>query len=253
MEGKFLKKEFIVCVLFFCIMVSVIPSLARNTDEQAKETNNTTLLVPISEKTTAVSLYVFGRTGLINQEIVVSTTKATELHLLLLALEKEASTHPFSARTQQLKHDFISSLQDTACVSHDVIKAMKAVTPPSWAGMRPLLSMSEKTPPVHSIETTNITRYICSIGSQGVGSDLPPIMIPRPRIICMWAGFCDSATSVISFVPFGAATITGYQVGLAIGFIGIGAGFAFPTSPAYALYGYAVMVRVSGENVVEFP
>jgi hypothetical protein len=253
MEGTFFRKELTVCVLFFCIMASVIPSLARNTDEQAIETNNTTLLVPVSEKTTAVSLYVFGRTRLIKQEIVVSTTKATELYLLLQALEKEASTHLFSAKTRQLKHDFIDALQETASVSYDVIRAMKAVTPPSWAGMRPLLSMSEKTHPVHSIEITNITRYICSIGSQGVGSDLPPIMIPRPRIVCMWAGFSDSATSVISFVPFGAATITGYQVGLAIGFIGIGAGFAFPTSPAYALYGYAVMVRVSGENVVEFP
>ena len=253
MEGTFFRKELIVCVLFFCIMASVIPSLARNTDEQATVTNNNILLIPISEKTTAVSLYVFGRTGLIKQEIVVSTTKATELYLLLQTLEKEASTHPFSARTRQLKHDFIGVLQDTASVSYDVIRGIKTVTPPSWAGVHPRLSISEKAPPVHSIETTNITRYLCSVGSQGVGSELPPIMIPRPRIVCMWAGFSDSATSVISFVPFGAATITGYQVGLAVGFIGIGAGFAFPTSPAYALYGYAVMVRVSGENVVEFP
>jgi len=253
MEGTYFRKELIVCVLFFCIIASVIPSLARNTDEQAIKTNNTSLLMPISEKTTVVSLYVFGRTRIVKQEIVVSTTKATELYLLLQTLEKEASAHPFSAKTRQLKHDFIDALQETASVSYDVIRGIKAVAPPFWAGIHSQLSISEKTPAVHSIETTNITRYICSIGSQGVGSELPPIMIPRPRIVCMWAGFSNSATSVISFVPFGAATITGYQVGLAVGFIGIGAGFAFPTSPAYALYGYAVMVRVSGENVVEFP
>ena len=243
----------IVCIVLFFFVASVFLSPAMNTDEQAKEINANTLPVPTPEKTTAVSLHVFGRTGLMKQEIVVSHQKATELFLLLQNLEKEGVAHPFSARTQQLKQDFIDALQDTACVSYDVIRGIKTVTPPAWAGMHPQLSVSEKAPPVHSIETTNITRYLCSVGSEGVGSELPPIMIPRPRIVCMWAGFSDSSTSVISFVPFGAATITGYQVGLAVGFIGIEAGFAFPSSPAYALYGYALLIRVSGENVVEFP
>jgi len=243
----------IVCVLFFCIVASVIPGFARNTDEQATTTNNSTLLVSSSEKTTAVSLYVFDRIGLIKQEVVVSSQQATELYQLFLQLEKEGIAHPFSMKTRQLKQEFISTLQGTTGVSHDVIRAMKAIAPPAWAGMQPSLSVSEKAPAGHSIETTNITRFICSVGSQGVGSELPPIMIPRPRIICLWAGFSDSATSIISFWPVGAATITGYQVGLAVGFIGIGAGFAFPSSPAYALYGYAVMIRVSGENIVEFP
>jgi hypothetical protein len=253
MEGTFIRKELIVCVLFLCILPSVIPSFARNTDEQATETNSSTLLVPISEKTTAVSLYVFGRTGLIKQEIVVSSTQATELYLLLQTLEKEALAHPFSARARLLKQDFIDALQGTACVSHDVIKAMRTFASPCWAGVHPSLSVAKKTSAFRSIEVTNITRYLCNVGSDGVGSVLPPIMIPRPRIVCLWAGFSGSSTSIISFLPVGTATITGYQVGLAVGFIGIGAGFAFPTSPAYTLWGYAVMIRMSGENVVTFP
>ena len=253
MEGHLLRKELIVCVLFFCLLGSVIPSLASISDDQARDTNTHTLLIPTSERTTSVSLCIYTRTGLVKQDILVSTQQATALYQLLLQLEKEGTAHPFSTRTRQLKQEFITALRETACVSHEVMRAVKTVAPPAWAGIHPQPSVCEKTPSGILLNTTNITRYICSVGSQGVGSELPPIMIPRPRIVCMWAGFSDSATSVISFWPFGAATITGYQVGLAVGFIGIGAGFAFPSSPAYALYGYALLIRVSGEHIEEFP
>jgi hypothetical protein len=253
MEGHFLRKELIVCVLFFCLVGSILPSLASITDDQARSIDTKTLLVPASESTTSVSLCVFTRTGPVKQDIIVSSHQATELYQLLLHLEKEGSAHPFSAKTRQLKQEFITALHATTSVSHEIIRAAKAVTPPAWTTIHPKVSFCEKTRSAHLINTTNITRYLCSVGSQGIGSELPPIMIPRPRIVCMWAGFSDSATSVISFWPFGAATITGYQVGLAAGFIGIGAGFAFPSSPAYALYGYALIIRVSGEHIEEFP
>ena len=253
MRGKFLRKELVICVLLFFIATSVLPSLAKNTDELAKATNATTLQALAPEKTIVVSLYVFGRTGLVKQEIVVPTQKATELHLLLQNLENEGAAHPFNTRTRLLKQEFMSALQGTSCVSQDFIRAMRTVAPPCWAGVHPSLSVAKKTSAFRSIEVTNITRYLCNVGSDGVGSVLPPIMIPRPRIVCLWAGFSGSSTSIISFLPVGTATITGYQVGLAVGFIGIGAGFAFPTSPAYTLWGYAVMIRMSGENVVTFP
>jgi hypothetical protein len=253
MEGHFLRKELIVCVLFFCLLGSIIPSLASITDDQARSIDTKTLLVPASEITTSVSLCVFTRTGPVKQDIIVSSRQATELYQLLLHIEKEGSAHPFSARTRQLKQEFITALQATTSVSHEIIRAAKAVTPPAWTGVHPQLSICEKTPSAHLINTTNITRYLCSIGSEGVGSAFPPIMIPRPRIVCLWAGLSDSSTSIISFWPLGAATITGYQVGLAAGFIGVGAAFASPSSPSYVLYGYALMIRVSGEHIEEFP
>ena len=253
MEGHFLRKELMFCVVCGCLIANVIPSLASITNGQARDIHQGILLLPDSERTTAISLCVYTRTGLVKQEIVVSTHQATKLYQLLLQLEQEASAHPFSARARLLKQDFIDALQGTACVSHDVIRAMRTVAPPCWAGVHPSLSVAKKTSAFRSIEVTNITRYLCNVGSDGVGSVLPPIMIPRPRIVCLWAGFSGSSTSIISFLPVGTATITGYQVGLAVGFIGIGAGFAFPTSPAYTLWGYAVMIRMSGENVVTFP
>jgi hypothetical protein len=253
MEKHILRKELMLCIACWCLLATAIPILASITDEQAGEIHQWTLPVIDSERTISISLCVYTRTGLVKQELIVPTSQATELYQLFLRLEQEASTHPFSLRTSQLKHEFMTAIQGTTCSSPEIIKAMKTVIPPAWAGLRPGLYVSKKAPVVQSIQTTNITCFICSVGSQGVGSDLPPIMIPRPRILCLWAGFSDSATSIISFLPFGAITITGYQVGLAVGFIGIGAGFAFPTSPAYALYGYALMIRASGENVVQFP
>jgi hypothetical protein len=253
MKRHYFRKELVVCVLFFCLVGNALPSLASITDEQARNTTTSSRLTPVSESTTPVSLRIYTRTGLVKQEIVVSTQEAKELYQLLLQLEKEGSAHPFSARTRQLKQEFITTLQGTIHVSNDVLRAVNTVTPPAWIGITPRISVHEKIPSNTLLNTTNITRYLCSVGSQGVGSELPPIMIPRPRIVCFWAGFSDSATSIISFLPIGAATITGYQVGLAAGFIGIGAGFAFPSSPAYALYGYALIIRVSGEHIEEFP
>jgi hypothetical protein len=253
MRGTILEKMVVFCVLFCCIMGTVISSHAMTTNGKVSEVNSRSTLFPIAKRTTSISLRIYSRTELIKQEIVVSSELATKLNQLLQRLEKEGLEHPFSAKTRELRQEFIDALRGSTTVSHEVIRAMKTVAPPVWAGIHPPLSISTQLPLAKTINTTNITRYLCSVGSEGVGSELPPIMLPRPRIVCLWAGFSDSSTSIISFYPIGAATITGYQVGWAIGFIGIGVGFAFPTSPSYVMYGYAVVIHMSGEHIEEFP
>ncbi len=253
MRGTLLEKEVVVCVLVCCTIGSMIPSFAFATDGKVSEINSHRTVISVSEKTTPLSLRMYSRTGLIKQEIVVSSEQATRLYVLLQCLEKEGLEHPFSIKTRELRQEFIEALRESAVVSPEIIRAMKTTTPPVWSGTYPHFSIPIHLPFTKAINTTNITRYICSVGSAGVGSELPPIMIPRPRLVCLWAGFGDSSTSIISFYPVGAATITGYQVGWAVGFIGIGVGFAFPTSPSYVLYGYALVIHMSGEHIEEFP
>jgi len=123
-------------------------------------------------------------------------------------------------------------------------------TVPSFNDFNGINGGSEEVIPV--TYTSTASAMFCSIGSGGAGIIMPLILLPRPRLIAVWAA-PDAITSVGNLLSIGGFTAIGAQAGMAVGFTGIGLTFAFPTETLYGFVGYALFTSVSAEVIERFP
>jgi hypothetical protein len=253
MRGKLMKKEIIFGIIILLISTSIIPSISGNTGEPTKEKNIDVRPLQIAEKTTTITFYVFGQMGFEKHDVIVSVQEATTIYSQFQELMKEQMIRPLSGNAQRLKNEVKNSLDRTGLSSSRITEVLHALSPPFWIVTQYKIPLFEKIKNIIPTTTNNATRILCSVGSEGVGAILPPILIPRPRIIGLWAGNSDARTSIVSFLPFGGVIASGRQMGVALGFIGLGASFAFPTGPTYWLMGYAIMIRITADSLETFP
>jgi hypothetical protein len=253
MRGHFKIKGIILGMTPLLILANVLPNIVINTEIQINQNNTNSTLVFIPEKTIHISLYVFERTGNKKEIITVSYLEARKIYTSLLELRKEETAYSFSVKIQQLKKELSRILQQRHQQSSKIIEEINTILPYIKSKMQTQTSFFEKMKKSISTTQINITRFLCSVGSQGVGTILPPIQIPRPRLAGLWTGGDESSTSIISFLPYGGVTASGKQIGVALGFIGLGVSFAFPEAPVYMLFGYAIIIHITANSIETFP
>jgi len=94
------------------------------------------------------------------------------------------------------------------------------------------------------------TAIFCFITSGGIGVTLPIIVLPRPRVGFLWFAETKwSETWVGKFLTTDGFWARGSQVGIALGFIGLGLTLYFLGAFEYNFFGYAVYTRVIADEI----
>jgi len=255
MRGKLLKKEIIFGIIILLISTSVIPGLSRNANVQTKEKNigSTPLMTP--EKTSSISMYVFGKAGLEKHDIIVSSQDATQIYAQFQKLRKELAAHPYNEKTQQLEQQFLSLLEEKNVVpagitQQELMTLLQPPVTPAHALLKGILPIQGKS-----------SEWFCNFATTGEGSAFPIIILPRiipfiltpiPRAFVYWST-PDGLTSVGGLISHTGFIAGGQQKGIALGFWGIGFSIFLPPIDAYGIFGYALYTKVTAEEIQFWP
>jgi hypothetical protein len=92
----------------------------------------------------------------------------------------------------------------------------------------------------------------CSVSSNGSGSLIPMFLFPRPRLVTLWVAY-SGTTFAINPKTLKGFNASGYHIGLAVGFIGVGFTYRSSKVSHYVVVGRALKVKLYGENVSAYP
>jgi hypothetical protein len=259
--GKEMKRYLFKGVLAYGIVVlflgtAIIPGLGQINGIDDKQKNTDSVPIPITEKTSLISLTVFGKTSLEKHDIVVSSDDAKEIYRLFNEVKQEMIANPFSQHTQQVQQEFAGMLERKgvlpAGMSTQELTALlqQPVNPPS----HPRLNIA----PFQN----KASERLCTFFSTGTGAAFPVIVLPRlipilltpiPRVILRWSAkdgvtSCGGLRSGTGYIAYGE------QKGVTLGFWGVGITFSFPpVMNTYGLLGYALYAGVQADYIEHFP
>ena len=152
-----------------------------------------------------------------------------------------------------LKNRFIELLIDFGLISHAYsVEDVCALIEPPWSRSALSLRRSHLISPRVLDDENNATLLFCSMAGSGWGFVIPPILLPRPRLVMQWRGFYpeSSAVSVAEMATGRGVIARGTQVGTSFGFFGVGFAFAFPGAPAqFGFLGYSLMTTLQGADM----
>jgi hypothetical protein len=254
MKEKITKRGIILGVILLVISAGVIPGLSEKTSQVTNEIKTSALPLQPTEKTMAITFFGFGRTGVETQNVMVSVQEATQIYAKCGQLIDEFTINLGRKDTRQLQNELRNLLDLAGLRSNRITEIANTLTSPVQRETLYQLPAQKIRTTIKPTAASSSMRFICNIGSRGVGLLLPPIQLPRPRIFGLWAGIdSETRTSVASILPFGGIIASGVQQGVTLGFIGLGAAFAFPTGPTYMFVGYALMVYITADDIVTYP
>jgi hypothetical protein len=257
MRGQFMKRGIIFGIIILLISTSVIPATLGSNTGKTKEKNANALPSQMPEKTTFLSIYVFGKTELEKHDIIVSSQDAAAIYSQFQELRIELTAHPFSEKTQRLKQEFLILLEEKNAIPAEVSKEelMALLQPPVSS---PHYALKKGFFPFEG----KASEFLCTFVSSGTGSALPIIILPRfipilltpiPRVFIRWnvkdgLTSCGGLRSGTGFIAYGA------QKGVALGFWGIGLTFSLPPiMNFYGLAGYALYATVNADVIDHYP
>jgi hypothetical protein len=173
---------------------------------------------------------------------------------------KYAMAHdPLSKNTQTLKMEFVNLLDENGMMPEGMSKIDLVLSlNPSLFGRiqntgkagygKEALSTSVPSAVPYANRGTSI---FCSIGSSGSGIVFPFVMLPRPRIIALWAA-SSAITTVANIFTSTGFIAGGAQSGISVGFMGIGLVFAFPGETIYGFVGYSLLTTVNADSIENY-
>jgi hypothetical protein len=247
--NKTINKTLVIGILILFIGTGIMPSIAEeNTDEQ---------------KTSELIFYTFDRTGTKKCKAELSTNVAEEISLLFDDLKEKITNDPNSDETHELKNEFVDLLDRNGLISKRISKDhVLSLLKPRWKlnnEKNPLTkdrnSDSGSCFNVQPAPFSNKgTSYICSIVGGGHGLLYLPLMFPRPRLVSIWSSVIDAQTMAANLVTGRGFVASGPQIGMALGFMGVGISFAIPGQPAsFGFGGYALVAFVGGDDIETYP
>lgn len=92
----------------------------------------------------------------------------------------------------------------------------------------------------------------CSISGNGSGVLIPMFLFPRPRLVTLWVANLGTTFAINNATQKGFKA-SGYHIGLAVGFIGIGFTYGSSKMSHYIVVGRAYKVMLYGENISAYP
>jgi len=235
---------FIVIALF--IFGSFTPSISGyNTKTDYFESVNV-------QGETTLKCYALGRYGVEETEITLSFEEAEHVYNKLKELQVEMNLDPFSEKTHEAKVEYIDLLAEKNLIHHSLTKNdYLSLLTPQWHNQW-------KKIPINDLPRNGgiASSFVCSVTSGGMGTLLPPFLLPRPRMGLSWIGrgvYDAAATAVGSLLLARGFMAIGEQTGIALGFTGVGLTYGSPVGPIYGLAGYALFVTVNAEYIETFP
>ncbi len=189
--------------------------------------------------------------------IKLSAEDATCLYNQLQNLQSDFAFYPTDEHTLQEMHTLVNMLLDNKIVTSTVkAEDVLDVLHPTWADSIPQAEKSSDNADTTPLLGNRATSIFCSIASVGSGWVLPPVLIPRPRLMALWRGgslFGEAYTYFGNMLTYTGYLAVGPQVGVTLGFTGIGLTFATPIGPVYGLIGYSLLTTVTANSIYSFP
>jgi len=207
--------------------------------------------VNVQDETT-LKCYALGRYGVEETETTLSFEEAERIYNKLKELQVEMNLDPFSEKTHEAKVEYIDLLAEKNLIHHSLTKNdYLSLLTPQWHNQW-------KKIPINDLPRNGgiASSFVCSVTSGGMGTLLPPFLLPRPRMGLSWIGrgvYDAAATAVGSLLLARGFMAIGEQTGIALGFTGVGLTYGSPVGPIYGLAGYALFVTVNAEYIETFP
>ncbi|UCD13772.1 MAG: hypothetical protein JSW60_09495, partial [Thermoplasmatales archaeon] len=117
-----LKKSWVVGIIALFICAGIVPSITGY-DKEAEQTPivQSPDIVEVVEDT-AITFYVFGRTGVKTKDLVASDDDVNIIYGVFEELKYEMIHHPLSDETQSLKREFIDLLDEKGLIPEGLYK-----------------------------------------------------------------------------------------------------------------------------------
>jgi len=256
MKNNILKRGLVFGIFIVLFSTSIFPSIMANDKKTDQQKDIDATVLPVTQKTTSISVCIFGKTGLEQHDILLSYDDATQIHSLFKELKHQMAISPFNEKTQQTQDKFLNLLEEKHALpqgtSKDELTAL--LQPPLPAQTHPV----RKILPFQN----KASEWMCTFVSEGSGTVLPIIILPRlipilltpiPRAFVRWnvkEGFtsCGGLRSGTGFIAYGE------QKGAALGFWGIGITFSLPPiMNTYGLIGYSLYASVTADTIDHYP
>jgi len=263
-KNKFFKKTLVLTViaLFFCVnVIPCINAIEKNMSEQDSDIVINPLNSMISDYTASLTFYTFDKTGKKQNSAELSSDVALEIKNVFDELNHKIVYEPNSIETQELKNEFINLLDENGLIpkmqpKDDVFSLLN----PTWLKLASdNYNLKARNNPFSDVLikpffSSNFgTSVFCSISSVGSGIMMPLFMLPRPRAVAVWASssYYGGITSVANLFTGRGFLAGGAQVGLLLGFMGIGLTYAIPGYTVYGFIGYSLFAGVTAD-IMEF-
>jgi len=243
------NKIIVIGILILLIGVGIIPTISG-----IKNSN---------EEFSTIIFYTFDKTGTRKCKMELPMGVIEDISCLFESVKKGITSDPFSFETESLKNDFVEFLDLYNVIPRGLSKDdVLSLLEPRWnrnsGGNSPLINSRESLfrnsvlpgPFAHTGSS-----FFCSMAGGGSGVLFSPIMMPRPRLATVWSAYLDDTISIASnlYTGHGFAAM-GSQLGIALGFWGIGLSFAIPGEPAiFGFGGYALAAFVGADDVETYP
>ena len=240
-----------------------------------------------------MSFYAFDGTGTRQKEVTLSDDDAKYIFSVYEELKYKIVYEPKSVETQQLKIRFVDLLDEYGLIPEGLSKEdVLSILNPYWLNalqrqndnrlrikapvLRFILSSILKNginlrqlfknwfgktnfnsinnnPLINSSDGNVGTAVFCFIDSDGEGVTLPIFVLPRPRVGFLWFANHFSETLVGEFLISDGFWARGSQVGIALGFIGLGLTIGPYPGPGlvfmYGFVGFAVYAKVIADEI----
>ena len=284
-----LYKTLVVGVIVLFVGVSIVPAITANISDYNKINITSSDEKVENQNNTILSFYTFDNTGTRQNELTLSDDARyifdvyEELKYKILYEPKSEETQQLKIRFVDLldehglipeglsKEDVLSMLNpywlnaqqrqndDRLRIKAPVLRFILSNILKNRINLRQLLKNwfgktnfnSINNNPLIISSTQNVgTAIFCVIISSGLGVTLPIIVLPRPRVGFLWLADTQwSETLVGEFLIPDGFWARGSQVGIALGFIGLGFTLYQEGVVFYDFIGYAVYTRVIADEI----
>jgi len=217
-----------------------------------------------NQDTISLTFYTFDMTGTKKCKVELPSVDAEEISNIFEELKNKIINNPYSDETQSLKNDFVEILDNNGLISKKISKDyVQSLLNPKWLQNIIENNLFAKQYSIGSRIKNDIvprpleesgSAFLCSIVGEGYGLLFSPIMLPRPRLATIWSSYIGAKFGAANLITGHGFIAEGPQLGVALGFIGIGLSFAFPGEAAsFGFGGYALSTFVRAENIETYP
>jgi len=183
----------------------------------------------------------------------ISRESCQNLQQIFSELIKVNAQNPGSEQTRNMKVRFLEMLANLGLLPlNRSAQDLLSIIEPPWLNTVASKRTSHLMYPRSLEEENKATLWFCSMAGGGYGLVLPPILLPRPRLITQWRGFYpDSSVASVAEMATGRGVIVrGTQIGTAFGFFGVGFAFAVPGAPAqFGFLGYSLLTTLQATDM----
>ncbi len=274
--NKLLNKARVIGIIILFIGVSFTPAISGVSFKSCTnkiEVNNE------NQDTSSLTFYTFDKSGSKECNSVLSSDVAEDIAGVLEVLKYKIVYEPFSTETRILKSDFVDLLENNGLLPAGMSRdRVLSLLNPSWLGWfenRPHLKTSRgfKTGFINILNllgslqrffvssefieplgeypesaSVSAVSFFSSIVGGGIGIPLPLFLLPRPRGIALWSAYLG--VSNVGNINTGRGFIAkGHQLGVALGFLGVGFTFSISGETLFGFIGYSVFTYVSAETI----